>query len=430
MSEPLNLKKSFELYEKARRLIPGASQTNSKRATAFAFGAYPMFLERGRGSHVWDVDGNEYIDYVAAMGPITLGYCYPAVDEAIRKQLARGIVFSLPSPLEVEAAEAVTGAVPGAEKVRFFKGGGEATAVAARIARAFTGREKIASSGYHGWADVWTAMRNDGGVPKALEAVVRNFAFNDIPALEALLAEWEGEVAAVILNPAEREEPKPGYLARVKELAHNAGALLIFDEVITGFRVALGGAAEAYGVIPDMSCFAKGIANGMPVSAVAGRADVMDRAEKLVVTVTYGGEALSLAAVVASIREYRERDVFSHMRRIGERLKRELNAAAAEVGSSFHVSGSASLPMYEMSGDDEEETKLMWDVFLQEVARGGVLCRRAGINFTTFSHSDEDVERTAEVCGEALATVEDRRRDGTLKQYSTVGEYAPAFRTF
>ena len=430
MSEPLELTKSMMLYEKALGLIPGASQTNSKRPTSFAHGAYPVFIERGSGSHIWDVDGNEYIDYIAAMGPITLGYCYPAIDEAVRRQLESGIVFSLPSPLEIEAAQAVVDAVPGAEKVRFFKGGGDATSAAARIARAFTGREKIASSGYHGWPDVWTAMDNDGGVPRALEETVRNFPFNDLPALKAILDEWKGDVAAVILNPAEREHPEPGYLEKVKEMTRSAGGLLIFDEVITGFRIALGGAAEAYGVLPDLSCFAKGIANGMPISAVAGRADVMERAENLLISITYGGEALSLAAVVASIKEYRDRDVFTHMNHVGEKLKNELNAAAEHAGSSFRASGPPSFPWFEMQGDSDTETELMWNVFLQEVARGGVLFRRAGINFVTFSHTEDDIKRTAEVCREAFLTVEKHRGKGSLAECSTVKEFAPAFRTF
>src|SRR5215472_2159104 len=207
--------RSVEMYRRHAELVPGGSQTTSKPPTLYAFGQYPIFASHGRDGHVWDVDGNEYVDFVTALGPITLGYCYPAVDEAIRAQLAKGIIFGLLAEVELAAAEAVVAAVPCAEQVRFLKGGGEATSAAARIARAYTGREKLVNCGYRGWQDNWTITRNDGGIPKALSPYTLTFEYNNVASLERLLDANRGEVAAVFLDPFSTQLPAPGFLEGV-----------------------------------------------------------------------------------------------------------------------------------------------------------------------------------------------------------------------
>src|SRR5262245_16768517 len=229
--------RSLEMFRRLEALVPGGSQTSSKRPTQFAFGQYPIFASRARGGRIWDVDGNEYVDFVMALGAITLGYCYPAVDEAVRAQLQRGIVYGLLAEVELAAAEAVVAAVPCAEQVRFLKGGAEVTSAAARIARAYTGRQKVVNCGYRGWHDQWNAHRNDGGIPAAIAPYTLTFPYDDLPALERVLDQNRGEVAAVFLDPFTSQIPAPDYLARVKELAHAHGALLIFDEIVTGFRL-------------------------------------------------------------------------------------------------------------------------------------------------------------------------------------------------
>jgi glutamate-1-semialdehyde aminotransferase len=408
-------RRSLEAYRRALELIPGGSQTMSKRPTQFALAHYPIYASHGRGGHIWDVDGNEYVDLVMALGPITLGYCYPAVDDAIRSQLERGIVYGLLADVELAAAEAVVSAVPCAEMVRFFKGGADATSAAVRIARAFTGREKVANCGYRGWHDQWNTHRNDGGVPRSLAAYTLPFEFNDLGSLERVLEANRGEVAAVFLDPAASVAPAPGFLAGVKERASAHGALLIFDEIVTGFRLALGGAQEYFGVTPDLACFAKGIANGMPLAAVCGRREVMRTAEKLIVSVTYGGEALSLAAAVAAIREYRERRVFEHLWRIGQRLTDALNAAAGDLGVPFRCVGLAPMGAMEFQLAPEL-TAAAWTVFLQESARRGVLFRRGGLNFVTYSHGEADVDAAAAAAAEALATLKLHLDRGTLAE--------------
>src|SRR5262249_48352539 len=260
----------------------------------FVRGVAPKYLQRGLGSRVWDVDGNEYLDWSMAVGPLSLGYAYPAVDDAIRRQLQDGITFSLMHPLEVDVAQLVGALVPGADSVRFSKTGADVTSAAVRLARAFTGREKVLCCGYHGWHDWYVAVTDrDRGIPAAVAARTYTIPYNDLPAAREAL---DGDTACVILEPVTFEPPKPGYLAGLREACEEAGALLVFDEMWTGFRLALGGAQEHFGVRADLACFSKAVANGMPLSLLTGRADVMSLLERDVFFfTTFGGEALSLA---------------------------------------------------------------------------------------------------------------------------------------
>lgn len=277
LGSSLNFQKSKEYYKKALTIIPGVSQTTSKRPENFAPGAFPIYIERGKGSHVWDVDGNEYIDYLMALGPITLGYSYPAIDEAVKEQLGKGIIFGLMHPLEIEVSQVLIETIPSAEMVRFFKTGAESTSAAVRIARAYTGKEKVLHCGYHGWHDNWAAERESFlslGVPKVLKGYVRSFIFNDFTSeasLEKVLKRNKDEAACIIMETIiQGQRPEDGYLKWVRELADQYKVVLIFDEIITGFRMALGGAQEYFGVIPDLTCLAKGVANGLPSRCGSG----------------------------------------------------------------------------------------------------------------------------------------------------------------
>jgi glutamate-1-semialdehyde aminotransferase len=396
----LHLDESLRLWHEAERLIPGGSQTNSKRPGNFAFGRYPIFAARAAGSRIWDVDGNEYLDFVNALGPISLGYGYLAVDEAIRRQLERGIIAGLLWPLEVEAAQALVAAIPCAEQVRFFKGGGEATAAAARIARAFTGRHVILNAGYRGWPDTWSIGR-DAAVPPDLARYVLSFRMGDLPHAEQVLSEHRGEVAAVFTDLPYDASLGKEYLSGLRDLAHAHGALFCMDEIVHGFRLAPGGAHEYYGVLPDLACFAKGMANGMPLAAVVGRAEVMRCAADALISITYGGEALSLAACVATLHVYREQPVIAHCRRVGQQLIDGLNAAAEAAGVPFRALGYP--PMGSMAFDlPRERLSDAWELFLAECARRGVLFRRGGLNFITYAHTAADVERAVAAAADAF----------------------------
>ncbi|MEZ4861480.1 MAG: aminotransferase class III-fold pyridoxal phosphate-dependent enzyme [Caldilineaceae bacterium] len=406
MTTPSNLTitRSLELFARARQRIPGGAQTTSKRPSQFAFGGYPIYAERGEGGYIVDVDGNRYLDLVQALGPVILGYCYPAVDAAIGAQLARGIIYGLMSPLEVACAELICEVVPCAEMVRFFKGGGEATAAAARTVRGFTGREVILNCGYRGWPDVWAITTGDPGVPEELGNYLVTFKAFDLNDLQTQLHANRGQVAAVFLD-IQHAEPPPGYLAAVKALCREAGALLVYDEIVTGFRLAPGGMQERYGVTPDLACFAKAMANGMPLACVAGRAEVMATMQERSISITYGGEALSLAAAIAAITEIREKNVPAYLWTLGAQLQEGLNAAAQAAEIPFHCGGLAPMTTMDFSDHSPHPTALLWEYFLQEMAVRGVLLRRGGLNFLTYSHTAADVAQVVAAAGEVLGNL-------------------------
>jgi glutamate-1-semialdehyde 2,1-aminomutase/spore coat polysaccharide biosynthesis protein SpsF len=309
-------------------------------------------------------------------------------------------------PLEVEVAELLVEVIPCAEMVRFAKNGSDVTSAAIRVARAYTGREKVAKCGYHGAQDWYIASTSrDRGVPRFNKELIFEFKYNQIETLERIFAEHPGEIAAVIMEPITSEEPKDEFLQEVKDLAHRNGAVLIFDEVKSGFRVALGGAQEYYGVVPDLACFGKAMANGMPISALVGRREVMKELENVFFSMTFGGEALSLAASLSTIHELREKNVLAHVWKQGEKLKNGYNALVEEfdlMGCTRCVGlpPKSVIQFYDAEGMDALTLK---SLFQQEVIKRGILFN--GEHMLSFSHSDEDIERTIEAYREALAVV-------------------------
>jgi glutamate-1-semialdehyde 2,1-aminomutase len=295
---------SDHIYGRAFPLIPGATQTLAKGPGQYVCGVAPKYLARGKGCHVWDVDGNEFIDYGMGIGPLFLGYCYPDVDAAIREQLGYGITFSQMHPLEVEVAELIREVCPSAEMVRFSKTGADVTSAAIRLARAFTGRSRVLCCGYHGWHDWYIATTDRAaGIPEAVGELTATFQYNSTASLLDVIDE---DTAAVILEPVVVEHPSPGFLHELRDVCRANGTVLIFDEMWTGFRRALGGAQEYFGVHADLVCYSKAIANGMPLSVLAGRRDIMHYCDRNVFFfTTFGGEALSLAAAKATISTLR-----------------------------------------------------------------------------------------------------------------------------
>lgn len=414
---------------RARRLIPSQTQTFSKGPTQFVQGVSPAFLARGQGSHVWDVDGNEYIDYLTALGPVILGYNYPAVTEAVVKQIHDGTTFSLPHYLEVELAELLVELIPCAEMVRYGKNGSDATAGAVRVARAFTGRDKIACCGYHGWQDwyIGTTTRRLG-VPKSTQELALTFEYNDIESLERLFADDPGQIAAVIIEPIGVIEPEDDFLAKVKEVAHKNGALLIFDEIVTGFRVALGGAQEHFGVIPDLSCFGKAMANGFPLSAVVGRREIMELFDEVFFSFTFGGEAVSLAAAIATIKEMREKNVVGQLWEQGQKLKDGYNVLARELGLVQHTQCVGLPPHTVMTFNDGDGTDglVLRSLLQQELVKRGVLFLVG--NNICYSHSDADVDHTLRVYRAALEYMAKALDSGDLLAFLEGEPVQPVFR--
>jgi glutamate-1-semialdehyde aminotransferase len=404
--EERHLDRSSEWLKRALAVIPSATQTFSKGRRAYVEGVGPAFVARARGSHVWDVDGHEYIDYPMGLGAVTLGHAYPAVNEAVTRQLAEGVSFSVAHPLEVALAETLTEILPGADMVRFGKNGSDATSGAVRAARALTGRDVIACCGYHGWQDWYIATTTRAaGIPKAVRELTVPFAYNDLASLERVFADHRGRVAAVIMEPVGVVPPAPGFLQAVHDLAHREGALLIFDEIVTGFRLALGGAQEMFGVIPDLSCFGKGMGNGFPIAAVVGRRDLMEVFDQLFFSFTFGGEAASLAAALATVREMCDKPVIPHLWRQGERLRDGFNALARAAGLGRHAECVGYPPRTVITFADPAggDPAVLKTLFLQEAIKRGILLG-GGMN-VSFSHDDDDVTRTLAAYEAALAEV-------------------------
>ena len=314
--------KSNRLFKEVKKVIPYASQTFSKSFYQYIKGQAPLFATHAKGAYIYDVDGNRYLDMVNSLLPIVLGYQYKAVDDAIKAQLKKGIIFSLPSLLEYELAKLLKKHIPCAEMSRFGKNGSDATSGAIRVARAVTGRDYVAVCGYHGWHDWYIgSTTRDLGVPKSTKKLTHKFEYNNIGSLEELFKKYPKKFAAVILEPENYEPPKDDFLKKVVDLAHKNGALAVFDEIITGFRWSLGGAQKYYGVTPDLSSFGKSMANGMPISALVGKKKYMEKVNDIFYSFTAGGEALSLSAAIATIKEMEKKPVINKLWTLGGLLK-------------------------------------------------------------------------------------------------------------
>jgi glutamate-1-semialdehyde aminotransferase len=423
-----DLSRSAELLDRAHGLIPAWTQTLSKNPTQWMRGVAPAYLQRAEGAHVWDVDGNEYIDWPMALGPVILGHGHPGVNEAVRRQLDDGVVFTLPHRIELEVAEEVRRRVPCAERVRFGKSGSDANSAAVRVARAFTGRDGIVCCGYHGWHDwfVGTTSRS-AGVPEAVRRLTDTFDHGDLESLDRALTRQAGGTALVILEPAGASVPSPGFLEGVVERAHAAGALVCFDEVVTGFRFARGGAQERYGILPDLATFGKALGNGFPISAVTGRGDVMDLLEDVFFSGTHGGEALSLAAALATLDALTP-DAYAEIERKGTVLRDGLLAAADEEGAGewISVGGEPPFLVVKVREPDDSETLLAKSLVQQEMLRQGVLFN--GTNFVCLAHTDEDLERTLDAYRATFRRLAELAPDGIADALQGP-PLSPAFRS-
>jgi len=408
MSQYPDVSRSQELYKRAGALIPGWTQLISRRADQFANGVSPVYAQRAKGSHFIDVDENEYIDWVNAVGAIILGHADEVVDAAVKEQIDRGSLYTLNSPLEIELAEELCKTLPSAEMVRYTKGGGEACAVAARIARGTTGRDKILICGYHGWHD-WYQAANYGvdpesgeypfagiepiGVPKALAGTIVPFRYGDLTMLDALLTEHAGDVAAIMMEPARSELPPPGYLEGVKALAQQHDVILIFDEVSCGWRQSIGGIQTVVGVTPDMTVVAKAMSNGYPMGAVVGSRAVMEPAGRMFISSSYWSDNIGLVASLTTIRELKRRQSERRLQEIGEKLRSALNGALAEAGLPGKCAGLFANPYIALDLPNGVEARKVSTLFVQEMARRGV---HTYMSFkATLAHTDEDIAHTA-----------------------------------
>jgi glutamate-1-semialdehyde aminotransferase len=419
-------RRGYALYEEALERIPGGTQLISRRPQLYAPGLTPPYVSRGKGAHFWDLDGKSYLDLMMCVGAAILGYADDAVDAAVVAQIRDGTAFSVSSPLEVELARELAAIIPCAEMVRYCKGGGEANTIAVRIARGATGREKVLFCGYHGWHDWYLAANLESddvldshllpgirpqGVPQGLAGTALPFRYNDLESLETQLERHVGQVACIILEPARGASlPAPGFLEGVRALATAHGAVLIFDEVVTGFRLALGGAQQRFGVVPDMATYAKAISNGYAMGAVAGRRAVMQVAAEMFVSSTYWSDAVGLAASLATIRELRRRNVIEEIGAFGSRFQQLFNGLAEEHDLPLRATG---LPQLVAIGFGDLEPALrrpLKDYYVQELTRRGIF-GSLGVN-PCAAHGDDELAQLRGALGEIFPLLRAALRTG------------------
>jgi glutamate-1-semialdehyde 2,1-aminomutase len=421
--------KSEALLQRALKVIPLGSQTFSKSLTQYPFGVSPYFIIRGQGSRVWDADGNEYIDFINSLASVTLGYNDPDVTAAVRAQLDDGVIFSLPHPIETEVAERIVDMVPCADMVRFGKNGSDATSGAIRIARAHTGRDRIAVCGYHGWQDWYIgSTARHRGVPQSTRDLTSSFAYNDADSLERLLLAHPGEFAAVILEPMNVVEPQKDFLESVQRLARAHGAVLVFDEIITAFRYANGGAQEFFGVTPDLATLGKGLANGYPVSAVAGRRDLMKLMEEIFFSFTFGGEALSLAASAATLDKLKREAVCARIATLGTQLIDGLRQRIEQHGVADFVSvtGHPSWSFLILKDTERASQFALKTLLMQEFFQRGILA--FGTHNLSFAHSDADIARLLAVYDEVLPLLGAVAHEGRIDELLRCKPLEPLFK--
>jgi glutamate-1-semialdehyde 2,1-aminomutase len=414
---------------RAEKTIPLGSQTFSKSRTQYPVGISPLFASKADGPHLWDVDGNKYIDLVSSLASITLGYNDPAVNKAVSKQLRKGVGMSLPAVLEAEVSELLVELVPSAEMVRFGKNGTDATSAAIRLARAYTGRDHVLVCGYFGWQDwsIGSTTRNKG-VPEVVSSLTHKFEFNNLNSLSSLFSQLESKVAAVILEPMNVAYPTQGYLEGVKKLAHSNGALLIFDETITGFRFSTGGAQEFFGVTPDISTFGKGMANGYPISAVVGRKDVMMEMEEIFFSGTFGGELLSLAAAKHVIERHKNENVSRELQFVGAGLEVLTNRAIqdAGIGEILSLSGHPTWTFLNWRSTSEFSVEEIKTYFMQLIFERGLLL--LGTHNVTLAHKQKVVKKISEVYFEVFEIMKNKIEKGTLRSELKVEPLKPLFK--
>ncbi len=431
-----HFRRSAELQERLHELVPGGAHTYARGADQYPEHMSPV-LVRGRGARVWDADGNSYVEYGMGLRSVTLGHAYEPVLDAVRAVLPDGISFTRPTELELLAAEDFLRLVPGADMVKFAKNGSDATTAAIRLARAATGRRMIAICDQPFYSvDDWFigTTQMDAGAP-APDTV--KFRYNDLPSLERLFTEHSGQIAAVVLEAATAlAEPGPGFLEGVRRLCDDHGTVLVFDEMITGFRWSAGGAQAVYGVTPDLSCWGKAMGNGFPISALAGRRELMElgglRTEAprvFLLSTTHGPETVSLAAFRAVAAAYTESDPVGRMERGGVQLANGVNSVAAELGIAEAVSviGRPSCLIFTTKDTQGEPSQPFRTLFLQELLRRGVL----GQSFViSAAHTGREIEHTIEAARQALIIYRKALEAGGVDGLLDGRPVAPALRRY
>jgi glutamate-1-semialdehyde 2,1-aminomutase len=406
------------LYEKGKKRIPGGTQLLSKRPEMFLPDQWPNYYSKAKGVEVWDLDGKKYVDMsYCGIGACILGFGDDEVDNAVKSAIDAGTMATLNCPEEVELAEVLCGLHPWAEMVRYARCGGEAMAVSVRIARAKTGREKIGFCGYHGWHD-WYLSANLGdekaldghllsgldpaGVPRGLAGTAMPFRYNRLQELEAIVSRHGQELAAIVMEPVRSQHPEKGFLERIKEISVDTGAILIFDEVTSGWRMNTGGIHLNYGIDPDIAVFAKAISNGYPMAAVIGTSEVMQAAQKSFISSTYWTERIGPVAALATIQKHKKYNVSDHLIAVGKSIQEGWRSAAADTGLSIEISGIAPLAHFTFC---YKNTQAINTLFTQMMIERGFLAKNAF--YATYAHESFHVRAYLKAVREVFGIIAD-----------------------
>jgi glutamate-1-semialdehyde 2,1-aminomutase len=426
-----NISESLKMQERAKNRIPGMTQLLSKRPDMFAPGVWPAYYSKASGVEILDLDGNRYIDMsIAGIGANILGYADPDVNAAVHKAVDSGSSSSLNCPEEVELADLLCEIHPWAEKVRYTRAGGEAMSVAVRIARAHTGKDKIAFCGYHGWHD-WYLAANLGtknalgehlmpgldphGVPKGLAGTTIPFRYNHIEELESIISKHRDELAAIVMEPIRSDEPKPGFLERVRAIAKETGAVLIIDEISAGFRMNSGGAHLLFNITPDITVFSKALGNGFPIAAVIGKGEVMEAAQKTFISSTMWTERIGPTAALATINKHRKLDVGKHLMKIGTKVQEGWKSVSSKHGIKIHVGGIP--PLSRFSFENLSNAQTVKALFVQLMLERGFLA--STLFYAMYAHQDHHVEQYLQAADEVFAEISKAVKTGDVDKQLT-----------
>jgi len=425
--------------DRANRLIPGGAHTYSKGDDQFPSNA-PRIIDRGLGCKLWDVDNNEFVDMTMSLGTTVLGHAYEPVLAAVRKELDRGVNFCRPSVIEGELAELICDLIPSAEMVKFGKNGSDAVTAAVKLARAYTGRKYVARctadpfNAIHDWFIGSTEVSR--GVPMEVQSLTLKFHYNDLASCQQLFDKYPNEIACFILEPVSFIPPEGDFLQRLKELCEKNGSLLIFDEVVSGFRFALGGVQEMIGVIPHLSAFGKAMANGFSASALVGQKEFMrlggiehEQERVFLLSTTYGGETHCLAAAIACINEIRNKDAIAHFWKTGQAMMDGVNRIAVEVGAEKYVStsGYGCKPGFAFRDEKGEVSAVARTLFLQETIAKGLLMPYM---VPSLAHTPEVIEFALNAIRHALVVIKDAAEGPGLVAALNGPSVKPVFRKF
>lgn len=437
-TDRLQFDRSKALQEKSHRSIPGGAHTYAKGDDQYPELA-PAFIARGKGCHVWDVDGNEYIEYGMGLRAVTLGHGYEPVVEAAYRQMQQGINFTRPAPIEVACAEKFLSLIEGMEMVKFAKNGSDVTTAALKLARAYTGRDMVGICANHPFfsTDDWfigsTAM--SAGIPEAIQNLTVKFNYNDLGSVRELFQRYPGQIACLFMEAETAEAPIDNFLHEVKQLCHENGALLVIDEIITGFRWHLGGAQKVHNIVPDLCTFGKAMGNGFSIAALAGKREIMelgglqhDRERVFLLSTTFGAETHSLAAAIATMQIYEQENVVEHLYRQGDRLIEGIERSVADnhLEGYFGLAGKPCNLVYFTCDANKERSQAFRTLFLQEIIKRGILAPSLVVS---YSHSDEDIDQTVDAISDALQVYRLALEDG-VEKYLVGRSVKPVFRKF